>query len=264
MFEWYGSGELIDMHNFWKLVLIGSVLVNLLAIWGFFHYIRYGGSPLGELKRYFMGSSSQSVPKLPYEDENRQIIAKIAQGESYPLRVVFLGASITSRWDLKRDFPEAHIINRGLGGQLVPDMIVRFKRDVIDLKPKAVVIKFCSINIRPHLSLSVLKDGMTMITQLAQANDIVPIVSTIIPAGKPEAHIGNFSIVDTLGAFNDWVRRFAAENRFPLIDFAAAIEDENGFLPRDCSVDPVHVNEKGYRILAEVARPVIYQVIGVH
>ncbi len=251
------------MHNFWKLVLIGSILVNLLAIWGFFHYIRYGGSPLGELKRRLTGASNQSVPKLSYADENKQILGEIAQGKSDPLRVVFMGASITNRWDLKKDFPKVHMVNRGVGGQLVPAMLSRFKRDAIDLKPKAVVIKFCSINIRPNLPLSVLEDGMTMMTQLAQANNIVPIMSTIIPAAKPEAHIGNFSIADTLTAFNNWIRQFAAENNLPVIDFAAAIQDDKGFLPRDCSVDPVHVNEKGYRILAEAARPVIYKVTGV-
>jgi lysophospholipase L1-like esterase len=251
------------MHNFWKLVLIVSIFVNLLAIWGFFHYIRYGGSPLGELKRRLTGRAKQSTPELPYADENKQILAEIAQGNSDSLRVVFLGASITNRWDLKRDFPEVHMINRGIGGQLVPAMMARFKRDVIDLKPKAVVIKFCSINIRPQLPLSVLKDGMGTMTQLAQANDIVPIVSTIIPSGKPEAHIGSFSVVDTLGAFNDWVRLFATENELPLVDFAAAIQDEKGFLPREYSADPVHVNEKGYRILAEAARPVIYRVMGI-
>ncbi len=251
------------MHNFWKLVLIVSILVNMLAIWGFFHYIRYGGSPLGELKRRLTGTAEPGAPKLPYADENKQILAEIAQGKSDSLRVVFLGASITNRWDLKKDFPEVSMVNRGVGGQLVPAMMARFKRDVIDLKPKAVVIKFCSINIRPQLPLSVLKDGMSMMTQLAQANDIVPIVSTIIPSGKPEAHIGSFSVVDTLIAFNDWVRQFAAENDLPLIDFAAAIQDEKGFLPRECSVDPVHVNEKGYRILAEAARPVMYGAVGI-
>ena len=250
------------MHNFWKLILLASLLLNLLAVWGFFHYIRYGGSPLGELKRMLTGSTRQLSPTVAYAEENRKLLEEIRQGQTDSLRVVFLGASITNRWDLGRDFPRVHMVNRGVGGQLVPSMLARFKRDVIDLKPKAVVIKFCSINIRPHLPQSVLRDGMTMMTQLAQDNGIEPIVATIIPAGKPEAHIGDFSVADSLQAFNDWVRQMAAENNLRLIDFAAAIGDEEGFLPRDCSVDPVHVNEKGYQILAEAARPVIYEAVG--
>ncbi|MFH1373857.1 MAG: GDSL-type esterase/lipase family protein [bacterium] len=251
------------MHNFWKLILLASLLLNLLAVWGFFHYIRYGGSPLGELKRLLTGSTRQSSPTVPYAEENRKLLEEIRQGQTDSLRVVFLGASITNRWDLERDFPRVHMVNRGVGGQLVPSMLARFKRDVIDLKPKAVVIKFCSINIRPHLPQSVLRDGMTMMTQLTQNNGIEPIVATIIPAGKPEAHIGDFSVADSLQAYNNWVRQLAAENNLRLIDFAAAIGDDEGFLPRDCSVDPVHVNEKGYQILADAARPVIYEAVGV-
>ncbi|HWR82559.1 MAG TPA: GDSL-type esterase/lipase family protein [Candidatus Deferrimicrobium sp.] len=251
------------MQTLWKLLLIASIVLNLIAIWGLFHYVRYGGSPLGELKRRLTGGSRQNVPQLPFLAENERIMAENAKGIVDPLRVVFLGASITNRWDLQRDFPWAHMINRGAGGQLVPAMLSRYKRDVLDLKPKAVVLKFCSINIRPQIPLSVLRDAMMMMVQLARGNDIVPIVSTIIPAGKPEAHIGDFSVVDSLASFNEWVRSFAVDNSVPIIDFAAAIQDEHGFLPRQYSTDPVHVNEAGYRLLAEAARPVIYQAIGI-
>jgi len=251
------------MQHIWKIVLIGSIILNIVAIWGFFHYIRYGGSPLGELKRKLTGNTRQVSPKIPYADENEQIKKMIASGQKDSTSVVFFGASITRRWDLKSAFPDVNMINRGVGGQLVPQMLTRFYRDVIELQPKAVVIKFCSINIRPRMPLKALEDGMTMMTELAQAHDIQPIVATIIPAGKPEAHIGDFSVIDTLKKFNEWVREFAKERNLPLIDFAKAIGDEEGFLPRSCSVDPVHVNDKGYEILAKAARPVIYQVVGV-
>jgi len=139
----------------------------------------------------------------------------------------------------------------------------RFKRDVLDLKPKATIIKFCSINIRPHMPLSSLRDGMTIMAELSDSRGIIPIVSTIIPSGKPEAKIGDFSVVDSLSKFNDWVRVFASEKNYPLIDFAKAIADDDGFLPRDCSVDPVHLNEKGYEVLSEVMKPVLSEVLGI-
>ncbi len=251
------------MQTIWKIILVISIILNLVAVWGFFHYIRYGGSPLGELKRMFAGAAKQKAPKLSYAEENASLMEDMRRGELDSLRVVFLGASITRRWDLEKYFPEIHPINRSIGGQLVFDMLPRFKRDVLDLKPRAVVIKFCSINIRPRMPLSVLKDGMAMMVQLSLANDVIPIVSTIIPAGKPEAHIGDFSVVDTLAEFNFWVRDYARENGIALIDYAAAIQDEHGFLPRECSVDPVHLNEKGYDIIAGAARPVIYEVMGI-
>jgi hypothetical protein len=249
------------MQKILIIVLIGSLVVNLVAIWGLFHYIKYGGSPLGELKRRLTGSTRQKPPTTPYAEENARLISENASGTRDPLRVVFFGASITRRWDLGRYFPEIHTVNRGVGGQLLPDMLVRFKRDVIDLKPKAVVIKLCSTNIRPWIPAANLKDGMAMMAELAKDNDIIPIIATVIPAGKPEAHIGDFSVVDSLAAYNDWLRKFASEDSLPLIDFAAAIQDENGFLPRDCSADPVHVNEKGYDILAAAAKPVLADVV---
>ncbi len=250
------------MQTFWKIILVISIVLNLIAIWGFFHYIRYGGSPLGEIKRMFTGAAKQKAPILPYADENARLLEDSRKGELDSLRVIFLGASITKRWDLEKYFPEIHPINRSIGGQLAPDILPRFKRDVLDLKPRAVVIKFCSINIRPRIRLSVLKDVMAMMVQLSLANDVIPIVSTIIPAGKPEAHIGDFSVSDTLAEFNSWVRNYTQENKIALIDYAA-IQDEHGFLPRQRSVDPVHLNDEGYDIITEAARSVIYEVIGI-
>lgn len=250
------------MKYFWAAVIIGSLLLNIIAIWGFFTYIRYGGSPLGDLKRKLTGTTHQAAPSIPYADENAELRQDIEQGTAAGNRVVFFGASITQRWDFDRSLrPEFNIINRGVGGQLVPGLMARFKRDVIDLEPTAVIIKFCSINIRPHMPLQVLKDGMTMMTNLAEHHDIVPIIATIIPAGKPEARIGDFNVADSLNKFNDWARRFASEHNYPLVDFATAIGDDNGFLPRDCSVDPVHLNDKGYLILEEALRPVLEEVV---
>lgn len=250
------------MKYFWTLVIIGSLLLNVIAIWGYFTYIKYGGSPLGEIKRYLTGNTKQTAPSIPYADDNAELRQKIENGTAEPHRIVFFGASITQRWDFDRSLrPEFNIVNRGVGGQLVPGLMARFKRDVIDLDPEAVIIKFCSINIRPHMPLQVLEDGMTMMTDLAVHHDITPVVATIIPAGKPEARISDFSVVDSLKKFNDWARRFAEENNYPLADFAAAIGDEHGFLPRDCSVDPVHLNDKGYRILEDALRPVLRQVM---
>jgi len=249
------------MNYILKAVLIGSLLLNLIAIWGFFHYIRYGGSPLGEIKRRI----TRSAPKAPVTpssmDDNARIKQELAEGKVQPNRVVFFGASITRMWDLDKHFPEFHMINRGVGGQLVPALMARFKRDVIDLRPDAVIIKFCSINIRPEQPLMVLEDGMTMLTQLAQANHITPIVCTIIPTGKPAAHVGDFRVVDSLQKFNQWVRDFARQNNVDLIDLAKAIEDSEGFLPREYAADPIHVNEKGYALLSDAARPVIAEAL---
>jgi lysophospholipase L1-like esterase len=249
------------MSNFWKLVIVGSVLLNVVAVWGYFSYVKYGGNPLGELKRKLTGTSQQVEPSVPYAAENAELLRAIEARTAVSDQVVFFGASITRRWDLDRYFPEFHIVNRGVGGQLAPAMLERYKRDVLDLRPRAAIVKFCSINIRPQMPLTTLQDAMTMMAELAASRGITPILSTIIPAGKAEARIGDFSVVDTLSKFNAWVRLYASEKDYPLLDLAAAIADEDGFLPRDCSVDPVHLNEKGYNVLADAVRPVLREVL---
>lgn len=245
------------MQKILIVVLIGSLILNVVAVWGFFHYVKYGGSPLGELKRRLTGTARQKPAESPFADE-----AALTPGAD-SLRVVFVGASIMRRWNLPEYFPGIYPINRSIGGQFLPDILARFKRDVLDLKPRAAVIKLCSINIRPQISRQALQDGIMIMTELAKAHNITPILTTIIPAGKPEAHIGDYSVVDSLRQFNEWVRRYAADNSLALIDFEKKLADEQGFLPREYSTDPVHVNDKGYALMAEAARPVIYKALGI-
>jgi len=249
------------MTTLLKIILVLSLIVNLLAIWGLFHYVMYGGSPLSELKRKILGGP-RPAGAVPYEEENARIKKEVAEGKLDSLRVVFYGASITHSWDLEKYFPEIHPVNRGVGG-FVQDLVIKFKSNVLDLKPKAAVIKLCSINFRPQISMYMLKDGVAMMVNMARNVGITPIITTVIPAGKPAAHIGDFNVADSLVAFNGWVREYAAQNSVVLIDYAKAIQDENGFLPHDCSIDPVHINDKGYDIIAEAAKPVVYGVAGI-
>lgn len=249
------------MSNLVKIILIGSILLNIFAIWGFFYYIMYGGNPLLELKRKLTGSSKQSHAVDPRAEENAVLIQEALDGKTDSLRVVFFGASITNSWDLDKYFPQIHPINRGVGG-FAPDLLSKYKANVLDLRPRAVVIKLCSINVRPTIKGSMLRDVTEMMVDLAQTEDIIPIVATMVPAARPASTVGDFSVVDGINEYNAWVRELASTRNIPMIDHAVAIETEDGFLPRDCSIDPVHVNEKGYQIMADAARPVIHEVLG--
>ncbi|HEQ98423.1 MAG TPA: hypothetical protein ENO22_03670 [candidate division Zixibacteria bacterium] len=250
------------MSGILKVILVISLLINVVAVWGLFHYIWYGGSPLGELKRKLLGDSSQTSYQDPFYEENQALSREADEGKVDSLRVVFLGASITRSWDLKKYFPEIHPVNRGIGG-LAPSLLTKFKENVLALKPRAVVIKFCSINMRPSQPVRVLQDALDMMVQLSNANQVIPIVCTIIPAGKPAARIGDYSVVDSIREFNQWVRGYADEKSIPIIDYAAAIEDDNGFLPRKYSMDAVHLNQAGYEIISNAARPRILRILGI-
>jgi lysophospholipase L1-like esterase len=251
-----------SLRPLWIIVLIVSILLNLMAVWGIFYYTRHGGSPLSDLKRLLTRTGSPPRASLPYAEANAELLERIARGEADPDRIVFLGASITQRWDFARDLPEFTILNRGVGGQFVPAILARFQRDVLDLTPRAVIIKFCSINIRPSIAPRVLEDGMKMMCDLADAHGIEPVLCTIIPVAKPAARIGDFDVRDSLSGFNDWVREFAKERGYRLLDLDVAIADENGLLPRSCAADPVHLNDEGYRILSEAIRPVLADLVG--
>jgi acyl-CoA thioesterase I len=243
-----------------KLILIGSLLFNILAIWGLFNYIMYGGNPISDLKRRLTGHYRQEAPAIPYNEENATIIKEVSEGKTDSLRVVFFGASITNFWDLKKYFPEIHALNRGVGG-LVPDLMAKYKSNVLDLKPKAVAIKFCSVNFRPSMPIYFLKDELQIMVQTAKAAGIIPIITTVIPVGKPAARIGDYSVVDSIKTYNEWVRGYAAANSLYLIDYAKAIETADGFMPQECTTDAIHLTDKGYQIISEAARPVIHKAL---
>jgi len=250
------------MSGVLKVILVISLLINLVAVWGLFHYIWYGGSPIGELKRKILGDSNRSAFSDPFYEENQLLSKEAAAGKFDSLRVVFLGASITRSWDLDKYFPEIHPINRGIGG-LASSLLTGFKENVIDLKPRAVVIKFCSINITNRIPLYFLQNIMQMLVQLAQENNIIPIVCTIIPPGKPSAHIGELNVIDSLRSFNTWLKEFAAMNSINIVDLAAEIQDQDGCPPRSLSKDPIHLNEEGYKVISDAARPKINEILGV-
>jgi hypothetical protein len=250
-----------SMSTLLKIVLIVSILLNLLAIWGMYHYIRYGGSPLGELKRFVLGAKTKPAVDNSQDETDTFIRKQVAEGVEDSLRVVFYGASITNNWDLDKYFPEIHAVNKGVGGY-AKDLLVNFKHHVLELKPAAVVIKLCAINFKPHIPRYILEDCVIMMVEAARRDSIKPVLCTVIPAAKPSAHIRDYSIKDSLADFNTWIRDYAESNSLPLIDYAESISDENGFLPRKYAKDPVHLNETGYELVSGIAKPVVYEQLG--
>jgi lysophospholipase L1-like esterase len=123
-------------------------------------------------------------------------------------------------------------------------------------------MNFCSINISNGIPLYALQNIMQMLIQLSQANNITPIVSTIIPPGKPSARIGDLNVLDSIQSFNNWLRKYSAEELIAILDLARAVEDKRGFLPREYSKDPIHLNESGYTVISDYARPQFNRLLG--
>lgn len=187
-------------------------------------------------------------------------------------RVVFMGDSITEGWgkrlapsmpDPGPFFPGEPYINRGISGQTSPQMLVRFRQDVIDLKPKVVVILAGTNDLAENTGPMPLEDtesNLQSMSDLATANGIRVVLCSVLPAKSFWWHPGiepSVKIVE----LNKWIRAYAARRGFPFVDYYDAMADKDGGLRSDLSPDGVHPNARGYGIMAPLAEAGIAQAL---
>lgn len=182
-----------------------------------------------------------------------------------PGRVVFLGDSITDGWKLAQSFPDKPYVNRGIGGQTTPQMLVRVFPDVIDLKPAAVIVLAGTNDIAGNtgaVTLTMIEENLQAITELAQAHGIKVILCTVMPVSDytPRRQTPRRPPSDIL-KLNEWIRDYASRVNAVLADYYAAIVDEKGMLREGYSEDGLHPNPKGYSLLAPVADAAIQKAL---
>ena len=172
-----------------------------------------------------------------------------AAGEN---RVVFMGDSITQAWHLDESFPGKPYVNRGISGQTSPQMVLRFRQDVIDLKPKVVVILAGTNDIAENTGPITLEESegnvMTM-AELATANHIRVVLCSVLPAFDFPWMPGMAPAGKVL-ALNAWIKAYAARNGYVYVDYHSAMKDDRGGLPAALSKDGVHPLPAGYAIMA--------------
>jgi acyl-CoA thioesterase I len=182
-----------------------------------------------------------------------------------PGRVVFLGDSITDGWDLARSFPGKPYVNRGIGGQTTPQMLVRVFPDVIDLHPAAVIIlagtNDISGNTGPETPAMV-EENLMAISELAARHGIKVILCTLTPVSDYTAHpqTHNRPPADIL-KLNAWLRNYAQQAHFGLADYYPAVVDDHGMMREGYSEDGLHPNAKGYALMAPVAEAEIEKAL---
>ena len=179
-------------------------------------------------------------------------------------RVVFMGNSITEGWVLMRPefFQDRDYINRGIGGQTTPQMLLRFRPDVIDLNPKIVVILAGTNDIAGntgYTSLETIIDNIKSMAEIANANSIKVIISSILPAieylWKPGLEPSSKII-----SINKALKVYAKENNFIYLDyFSAMVDDKGGLKVPDYTAanDLVHPNKAGYLVMEKLAEEAI-------
>lgn len=180
-------------------------------------------------------------------------------------RIVFMGDSITEFWSVIDPdyFSGKSYINRGISGQTTPQMLLRFRADVIALHPTAVVI-LAGINDiagnTGHSSIEMIRDNIFSMVELAKANQIKVILCSVLPAydfsWKP-----NQEPIEKIKALNEILKRYAAANKIVYVDYYSAMVDEREGLKADYSNDGVHPNKTGYQIMAPLAEKALALVL---
>lgn len=205
---------------------------------------------------------SQDWPNFNRYKKDNESLGLPARGEK---RVVFMGNSITDAWiRISPDFfKDTTYIDRGIGGQTTPQMLVRFRADVIKLKPKAVVILAGTNDIAGNTgpsTLEMIEDNLASMTELAKANHIKIILCSVLPANKypwkPEV-----KPADSIIALNKWIKEFAAANKFTYVDFYSSMVDEYKGLEKELSKDGVHPTIEGYKIMEALVQPAIKKTL---
>ena len=171
-------------------------------------------------------------------------------------RAVIMGDSITDGW-YKADsafFVGNGIVGRGISGQVTAHMLVRFRRDVLDLAPEYVFILGGINDIARNLGYISLENTLGNIAsmcELAVAHGIRPVLTTLLPTDCIPWRKGLTDASEQIQTFNLSIRSYAHENGFLLIDLAVLMTDENGVLKPSLTKDSVHPTLEGYKVMEE-------------
>jgi lysophospholipase L1-like esterase len=203
----------------------------------------------GELARYRTANAARPAP---------------GPGES---RVIFFGDSITDGWRIDEYFPGKPYINRGISGQTTSQMLVRFRQDVIDLQPKAVVILAGTNDIAGNtgpISLEDIEANYATMAELAALHHIRVIYSSVTPVHEYTEKAGDMFTQrppDKILALNHWLTDYCAAHDCDYLDYFSAMVDDRGFMKKDLADDGLHPNAAGYKIMAPLAQAAIDKVL---
>jgi len=198
-----------------------------------------------------------------YREANSKL-APPAKGEE---RVVFMGDSITDGWKLDQYFPGAPYVNRGIGGQTTSQMLLRFRSDVIDLKPKVVVMLAGTNDIAGNtgpITLEEIENNYRSMVELAHQHGINVVFASIMPISDYNKNAQGNPIVQStrrrpeqIAALNEWIKKYSTERKLVYLDYFSPMADDKGFLKAELANDGLHPNAKGYELIKPLAEAAI-------
>lgn len=196
-----------------------------------------------------------------FKDENAKLTPP-AKGEN---RVVFMGNSITEGWIRTHPdfFAGKPYVNRGISGQTTPQMLVRFRPDVINLKPALVVILAGTNDIAGNTgpsTLEMIMDNLISMTELAKANNIKVVLSSVLPAFDYPWKPGMEPAMKIV-KLNEMIKKYADDHGIVYIDYFSSMADERNGLKKELSGDGVHPNDAGYKVMEPLVEAAIKKAL---
>jgi lysophospholipase L1-like esterase len=195
-----------------------------------------------------------------YRQENAELLATRDTN-----RVVFMGNSITEGWarHFPMMFPGKPYIGRGISGQTTPQMLVRFRQDVVALRPKVVVILAGTNDLAGNtgpMTLEMIQDNLRSMVELAKANGIRVVLSSVLPVYDYPWKPG-LEPARKIVALNAWMKEYAARNGVVYLDYHTFMADMRQGLRAELTYDGVHPNDAGYRVMSVLAERAIDQAM---
>ena len=205
---------------------------------------------------------AQDWPNFAKYREQNAALAPPTKGEN---RVVFMGNSITEGWSkVNPEFFEGKpYINRGISGQTTPQMLVRFRADVINLKPAVVIILAGTNDIAGNTgpaTLEMIADNIYSMSELARANGIKVVLSSTLPAYNYPWKPG-MEPAPKIVALNKMIKAYADKNKIVYVDYFTAMADDRDGLPTELAKDGVHPTKAGYNVMEPLAEAAIAKAL---
>jgi len=215
------------------------------------------------LELYREGNARMLMNDFGQLERYRAADAQLGPPGAGEQRVVFFGDSITDIWKLDESFPGKHYINRGIGGQTTPQMLVRFRPDVIDLHPAVVVVLAGTNDIAGNTgeeTLEQIEGDYATMAELARVHGIRLVFASVMPINSYNPTALRFFLQRSpakILALNEWLKKYCADNRLVYLAYFSAMVDENGMLKVELTEDGLHPNAAGFGVMAPLAQAAI-------
>jgi lysophospholipase L1-like esterase len=198
-----------------------------------------------------------------YREDNALVDPPVAGEE----RVVFLGDSITDGWELNQYFVNKPYINRGISGQITGQMLGRLQADVLNLKPRVMVLLGGTNDLARGIDLATIQNNIQMIADLAAAHGVAPILASILPVSDyhadkdPRFRRTPDRRPADIQELNAWMRGFANNRGYGYLDYFAVTADDSGMLAAELADDGLHPNAEGYKAMTLPAQAAIAEAL---